>query len=243
MINKTLGILELENKPMMHPGALSAPGTFEFPVNRLTVPGATTRNVVDGDLEVKDAYIRGARQLEDEGAAAIIANCGFSAVFQAEVSAAVSIPVALSSLLLVPLVAKTLPPGRKVGIITYDASKLKDNHFGAVGWSSREIAVAIAGIEGSESWHQLAQPVPVVSQALLISDVMTAVKSLVKTEPAVGAFVFECAGFPLTAGAVRAETGLPVADYVSLAKILIEMIPPSRKSSTIQCGCSYTSAQ
>ncbi|MCW1413820.1 aspartate/glutamate racemase family protein [Rhizobium sp. 1AS11] len=226
MIGKTLGILELENKPMEHPGALSAPGTFPFPVRRLTVPGATTRNVVDGDPSVKDAYIRSARQLEDEGVAAIIANCGFSAVFQAEVSAAVSVPVALSSLLLVPLVAKTLPPGRKVGIVTYDASKLKEDHFRAAGWSSREIDVAIAGIEGSESWHQFAKPVPVIPQALLINDVMAAATSLIKTEPDVAALVFECAGFPLTAEPVRIGTGLPVADYVSLAKMIIEMSPP-----------------
>ncbi|UXN57651.1 aspartate/glutamate racemase family protein [Phyllobacterium zundukense] len=226
MSNKTLGILELENKPMEHPGALSAPGTFRFPVKRLTVPGATTRNVVDGDHSVKDAYIRSARQLESEGVAAIIANCGFSAVLQADVSAAVSIPVALSSLLLVPLVAKTLPPGRRVGIITYDASKLKEEHFRAAGWSSTVIDVAIAGIEGSGSWHQLAQPVPVIPQALLINDVMAAATSLLKTDPAVAALVFECAGFPLTAEPVRIATGLPVADYVSLARMLIEMSPP-----------------
>ncbi|WP_201841793.1 hypothetical protein [Microvirga zambiensis] len=228
MMRKTLGILELENKPLDLPGALCAPGTFQFPVKRLTVPGASARNIVDGDRSIKDAYISCGRQLESEGAAAIIANCGFSAVFQAEVSAAVSVPVALSSLLLVPLVANTLPPGRKVGILTYDANKLAEHHFAAAGWSSEEIAVSIAGIEGSESWRQFAEPTPVIPPALLINDVMAAAKSLLSADPAVAALVFECAGFPLAAETVRLETGLPVADYVSLARMLIEMSPSPR---------------
>ncbi|WP_404294921.1 aspartate/glutamate racemase family protein (plasmid) [Microvirga sp. RSM25] len=228
MTDKSLGILELENRPLNHPGALCAPGTFGFPVKRLTVPGASVRTVVGGDRSVKDAYVRSARQLASEGVTAIISNCGFSAVFQEEVSAAVSVPVALSSLLLVPLVARTLPAGRKVGILTYDASKLQEEHFAAAGWSSADIGVSVAGIEGSETWRQLAEPIPDVSPRLLTEDVLTATRSLLETDPAVTALVFECAAFPLAAEAVRRETNLPVIDYVGLANMLVEMSPPAK---------------
>lgn len=227
MINKTLGILALENKRTNYPGALSFPGTFQFPVKHVTVPGAWVSNLVDGDRRVKDAFVDCARRLETEGASAIVSNCGYSALFQADVSDAVSIPVALSSLSLVPLVSNTLPAGRKVGIITYDADKLTEHHFAGAGWSTSEIAVAIAGIEGSETWRRLAQPAPVVTPDLIINDVMAAVMSLLKAEPAVAALVFECAGFPLAAETVRRETSLPVADYVSLAKMLVDIAPPS----------------
>lgn len=66
----------------------------------------------------------------------LIANCGFAHIYQAEVAAAGSIPIALSSLLLVPFVAKTLPHGGKVGIVTYDANKLREDHFVVAGWSA-----------------------------------------------------------------------------------------------------------
>lgn len=169
----TLGILELQNETLKYPAGLSVPGTFQFPVRCLKVPGASVRTVVGGDQSVKEAYVRGARRLESEGVTAVIANCGFSSLFQAEVAAAVSIPVALSSLLLVPLVAKVLPPGRKVGILTYDAGKLTDNHFVAAGWSPKDIKVSIAGIEGSETWRELAKEAPDLALPVLIRDVLT----------------------------------------------------------------------
>ncbi|MDA9505224.1 hypothetical protein XI09_11100 [Bradyrhizobium sp. CCBAU 11386] len=225
MAEKTLGILELENEPVKHPGFLAGPGTFQFPVKRVKVRGATARKVTEGDKSVKHEYIKCARQLESEGVAALIANCGFAGLFQAEVSAAVSIPVALSSLLFVPFVARTVPPGRKVGILTFDASKLTEDHFEAAGWSSTDIKVSVAGIEGSDSWRRLLEPVPDIAPSELIKDVMNAVRALLKVEPGIGALVFECTGFPIASEAVRRETGLRVADCVGLAKMLIEMSP------------------
>lgn len=231
MLDKTLGLMELENTPINFPGALASDETFQFPVKHMTVTGASARNLVDGDRSVRESYISCARQLEKEGVAAITSNCGFSALFQADVSAAVSIPVALSSLQLVPLAAATLPAGRKVGIITYDSTKLADHHYVAAGWSSANVPISIAGIEGSQTWRQLAELVPAVTPQLIIDDVMSAAISLLRADPAVGILVFECAAFTLAAETVRCETGLPVADYVSLAKNLIETSPPPGRSA------------
>ncbi|MGY4167607.1 aspartate/glutamate racemase family protein [Bradyrhizobium sp. USDA 4529] len=229
MLDKVLGILELENEPVKHAGFLAGPGTFQFRVRRKKVLGATARKVIDGDRTVKDEYIKCARQLEDEGVAAIIANCGFAGMFQGEVSAVVSVPVALSSLLLVPFVAKTLPPGRKVGILTYDGSKLNEDHFEAAGWSSADIGVCVAGIEGSDSWRQLAKPVPDIVPIELIKDIRTTVRALLTTEPGIAALVFECTGFPIASEEIRQETGLRVVDVLGLAKLLIEASPPQQQ--------------
>lgn len=223
MVEKTLGILELENEPVKHPGFLAGPGTFPFPVKRIKVLGATARKVIDSDRSVKENYVKCARQLESEGVAAIIANCGFAGLFQAEVSAAVSIPVALSSLLLVPLLAKILPSERKVGILTYDASKLTEDHFAAAGWSSADTEIAVRGLEGTESHPRLVKPVPDVEPAALKRDILGAATSLLKEEPSVGGFVFECTGFPIASDEVRRQTGLPVADCVRLATLFMDM--------------------
>ncbi|CDZ40813.1 Hypothetical protein NGAL_HAMBI1145_55770 [Neorhizobium galegae bv. officinalis] len=220
---KRLGLLELENRPIMFPGALSNPGTFDFPVHRMTVRGASVQNIVSGDMTVVDTYIAAAQSLEQQGATAIIANCGFAALLQAKVSEAVSIPVALSSLQLVPFVAKLTPSGRKVGILTYDASKMTERHFQAAGWNSQEMATAVAGIEGSETWRELAKPVPEIDPGMLIEDVVAAADALLQRNRDVAYLVFECAAFPIAADTVRQRTGLPVADYVSLAKMVVEM--------------------
>ncbi|MER9977810.1 aspartate/glutamate racemase family protein [Mesorhizobium sp. M0085] len=226
MNNKILGILELENRPISHLGALCAPETHQFPIKRLTVEGANVARLIAGDRLLKDAYVSAAQELESQGVSAITTNCGFSSLHQAEVAAAVSVPVVLSSLALVPLIAKSLASGRKVGILTYDSTKLGELHCNAAGWSSKEIGVAIGGIEGSPTWERLADPCPDASPELITTDVLAGVKSLLRDDPAVGAVVLECAGFTLAAEAVRRETGLLVADFVTLAKMLIEVSSP-----------------
>ncbi|MER9927282.1 hypothetical protein NKJ84_31390 [Mesorhizobium sp. M0048] len=226
MKKKTLGILELENRPISHLGALCSPETHQFPIKRLTVEGANVARLIAGDRSLKDAYVSGARKLESERVSAITTNCGFSSLHQAEVAAAVSVPVVLSSLALVPLAAKSMPSGRKVGILTYDSTKLAEHHFNAAGWSSKEIDVAIGGIEGSLTWQRLADPCPDAPPDVITSDVLAGVRSLLKVEPAVGALVLECAGFTLAAETVRREIGMFVADFVTLAKVLIEVSPP-----------------
>ncbi|WMY11049.1 aspartate/glutamate racemase family protein [Paraburkholderia phenoliruptrix] len=231
MFEKTLGILQIESEPLKFPGGMSYPGTFDFPVRRLMVRGATTPRVIDGDKSICDAFVTHARQLEHEGVAAIVSNCGFTGLFQAEVSAAVSIPVALSTLVMVPFVASTLPPGRKVGILTYDSDKLTDEHFVSAGWSRSGIPVSIAGIQGTDTWRRFLEPVPDIKLSELIGEVLMAARSLLKRDPEVGALVFECTAFPLAADTVRSETGLPVFDVLGLGRMLIEMSAP-RKSHT-----------
>ncbi|WP_210248679.1 hypothetical protein [Phyllobacterium endophyticum] len=181
------------------------------------------QTVVSGDLSVKDEYIRRARQLESEGVDAIISNCGFTSLLQDDVAAAVSIPVGLSSLMLVPFVARLLPPGRSLGLLTYDSTKLRESHFNAAGWSTSEIPVAIGGIEGSDSWREFAEPVPNISPEMLVNDVMAATSALLLANPTLSALVFECAGFPLATQTVRMQTGLAVADFVTLGRMLMDI--------------------
>ncbi|MER8703129.1 hypothetical protein [Mesorhizobium sp. M1273] len=225
MTDKVLGVLELETKPVELPGFMAGPGTFPFPVKRRQVPGAFTRNVIDGDKSVEAGYAAAARELERQGVSAIVSNCGFTGLFQAAVAEAVSIPVAMSSLLLVPFVARTLKPGSRIGLLTYDAPKLMENHYVCAGWSSKDISVAVGGIEGSELWYEFAKPAPIIDVSILVRDVRAAARKLLDANPDIGAFVFECTAFPVAAGAVRSDTGLPVADVTTLANMFLGMSP------------------
>ena len=67
---------------------------------------------------------------------AITTNCGFLVKLQGQLAAAVSVPVFTSSLLLVPLVHRMLPPGRRVGAPTVDASALTAEHLIGAGIGS-----------------------------------------------------------------------------------------------------------
>lgn len=220
----TLGMLQLENTPIRLPGAISNPATYDFPVRYMKVPGAWTKNVVGTDPTVAKAYIEAAQQLEREGVAAISTNCGFTARFQKDVAAAVKVPVALSSLSLVPFMARVIPPGKKLGIVTYDAQQLVELHFNGAGWSTNDTPAVIIGIEGSESWTEMAKPDPKFNVAMLERDVLAATRKLLAANPDIAALVLECSAFPIAAAAVRREIGLPTVDFSTLQRFLMASV-------------------
>ncbi len=59
-----------------------------------------------------------ARELERMGVKAISSNCGFMLHYQDAVRSAVGIPVYLSSLLQLPMIARSIKPHRKIAILT-----------------------------------------------------------------------------------------------------------------------------
>ena len=107
----TVGILMLDTRFPRIPGDMGNAATFPFPVRYHRVPGAVPDLVVRrGAAGLLPAFVEGARQLEREGVGAVTTNCGFLVKYQAELAAAVRVPVLTSSLLLVPLVHRMLAP-------------------------------------------------------------------------------------------------------------------------------------
>ncbi|MEP6702778.1 MAG: aspartate/glutamate racemase family protein, partial [Betaproteobacteria bacterium] len=130
------------------------------------------------------------------------------------IAAALPVPFASSSLLQVPMVARVLPGGRRVGILTIDQSSLTADHLRAVGID------ASTPVEGVPADGHLAQ-VFVDNTAEL--DVLEARRELVEAakrlralHAGVGAIVLECANMPPYASALHAELGVPVYDWYSM---------------------------
>ncbi len=220
-----LGVLQLMNTPVDIPGSMGHPDSYAAPVRFLQVPGAWTSNVVGAGGAVCASYIECARRLEAEGVAAIVSNCGFTARFQKDVAAAVSVPVAMSSLLLVPFAARLLPPGAKLGMATYDASVLGEVHYNGAGWSRDKLPVEVVGIEGSEAWHRMADPDTKLTREMVERDVIAALGGLIGRHPEIASLVLECSAFPLAADAVRRAFGLPVVDFLTMANMVVASAP------------------
>ena len=97
----------------------------------LAVPGAVprgarrhagTRGAEAARRTAARDFLAAAAELVAHGAEAITTNCGFLSLFQAELGARMcGVPVATASLMQVPWVQATLPPGKRVGIITVSA--------------------------------------------------------------------------------------------------------------------------
>ena len=221
----SVGILMLDTQFPRIPGDMGNAATFDFPVRYHRVEGASPDRVVrHGQRELLPAFIEGARFLEREGVRAVTTNCGFLAKFQPEMAAAVSVPVFTSSLLLVPLVHRMLPPGRAVGVMTVDASALKAEHLAGAGIAP-DMKVVVAGMETEKEFTR------VLLDDLLTLDVdaaraehLTVARRMLAAHPEVGAIVLECTNMPPYRADIQMATGLSVFDITTLVRMVHEAV-------------------
>ncbi len=209
-----LGILMLEARFPRIPGDMGNALTWPFPVLYRVVRGASPRRVVmEGASGLLDAFLAAAGELVDLGADGITTNCGFLSIYQAELAQRCRVPVATSSLMQVPLVQATLPPGKRVGIITVNAQALSPAHLAAAGVPAD---TPVAGTEGGrELTRVLINNEPALDVAAAARDIVDAGRALVAKHPEVGAIVLECTNMCPYAALLRDEIGLPVYDIYS----------------------------
>jgi Asp/Glu/hydantoin racemase len=211
-----LGILMLEARFPRIAGDMGNATTWPFPVLYRVVPGASPERVVlQGARGLLGDFVAAARELVHLGAEAITTNCGFLSLFQAELAAAVQVPVATSSLMQVPWVQATLPPGRRVGVVTVSSATLTEAHLKAAGVPPD---TPISGTENGREFFRVlikAQKED-MDVDLAEADVVAAGVDLVRRHPEVGAIVLECTNMPPYAAALQRAVGLPVYDIYSM---------------------------
>jgi hypothetical protein len=211
-----LGVLMLEARFPRIPGDMGNALTWPFPVLYHVVKGASPERVVlNAAAGLLDDFRAAAADLVAQGAEAITTNCGFLSLFQRELAAHVRVPVATSALIQVPWVQATLPPGRRVGIITVSAQSLTPRHLEAAGVPQD---TPFVGTEhGREFFRVLIRgEKPDMDIGLAAQDILDAGRTLVARHPDIGAIVLECTNMPPYAHALRETLGLPVYDICSL---------------------------
>src|SRR2546428_1344399 len=217
----TVGILMLDTRFPRIPGDMGNASTFSFPARYQRVEGADPDLVVRrGAAGLLPAFLDGARRLEHEGVGAITTNCGFLVKFQRESAPSVRVPVFTSSLLLVPLVHRLLPPGRRVGIMTVNAGTLTAEHLAGAGIGG-DIPIAVAGMETEKEFTR----VLLGNELVLDVDVareehVRVARRLVAEHGDIGAVVLECTNMPPYTADIPRQTRLPVFDIVSLVTMV-----------------------
>ena len=121
----SVGMLLLETRFPRIPGDGGNAGTWPFPMLYRVVGGATPDRVVRDRGGIVDAFAAAARELVSIGADGITTNCGFLVLCQDRLARELRGPQSpASSLLQVPWVERLLPPERRVGVLTVEASSL-----------------------------------------------------------------------------------------------------------------------
>ncbi|MSO73521.1 MAG: aspartate/glutamate racemase family protein [Rhodospirillaceae bacterium] len=208
-----IGILILETQYPRIPGDPVNAMTWPFPVLYKVVDNASPARVVEQRAAgLLEPFVAAAKELIAMGADGIVGNCGFLVLFQDELAKRLGVPVAMSSLLQVPLVARLLPPGKRVGILTVNKTELSAEHLRAAGIAAD---TPVSSTENGREFNRTMYKgggAPTVDVELNEADVLDAGISLVRDHPDVGAIVVECTRMVPYSRALAEATGLPVFD-------------------------------
>ena len=204
-----LGILMLESRFPRIPGDMGNAATWPFPVAYRIVKGASPHRVVRENARgLYTQFLNAALDLQAQGVDAITTNCGFLVMFQAELEAALDIPVVTSTLLEYGQLQEALPEGQSVGILTISLETLSDRHLEAAGVPA---GAPIVGVEpGCEFQRVILNNEMELDVTQAEREMVRAAERLIGEYPQVGAILFECTNMPPYADAVRRATGLPV---------------------------------
>lgn len=213
-----LASLLLETSHLDLPGVLRHPDTLAVRQLLETVPGARGTIVVGPDYRaVASAYVASAAAVDAEEIELITANCGFAIAYQDDVAAAVKAPVALSSLLLVPMLFRVY--GRRLGVVTFDAGQLDEPRRHAAGWPAT--GPPVVDVQGSAAWRRLASDgQPKLNLSKLRDDLLGAVAPFAQRHR-LQALLLECTAMSPFRSDLADRTGARVFDLIGLLEFLL----------------------
>lgn len=205
------------------PGDIGHPDTFSFPVLRKTVERATSANiVVDQDESLLESFIKSAQALEKQGVRGIATSCGFLARWQRELASSVEVPVATSSLLLLPLAAHLAGDGKIVGVLTARKASLTYPCF--EGCSAEAVSIDVVGMEGTSFYRTYVDNKEKPDITLFKQELLTKARLLKKRNDNLGAIVLECTNMPPFSKGLSSELGVPVLSANDLVALLYSSV-------------------
>jgi len=198
------------------PGDVGCAASFAFPTRYAVVRHATPERIVPAADAARwlAPFAAAGQALVDDGCIAIATTCGFLARWQDALAAALPVPVLTSALLQVPLVARTLAPGRAVGIVTYSA---RDLDAAALAGAGVAPGTPVEGVAPDGRFATMIRDgAATIDIPAMAADVVAAARRLVARRPDVGALVLECANMGPYRAAVARACGLPVFEACAL---------------------------
>lgn len=217
----TLGVLMLDTGFRRFPGDIGTPESFAGPVLFERVPQATARRIVgiadDGFLA---PFVAAGERLIERGATAITTSCGFLITYQAALAARLPVPVATSALLLIPQLRQMLPPGKRVGVLTFSGKSLSAAHLAAAGAAPDTPVVGLP--EGGAFQRAIFEEPGDDSFATREAEAAAAAKSLITGHAEIGALVLECTNLSPHRQAIAEAAGCPTYDLWPLVGLITQ---------------------
>ena len=213
----SVGIIYLEDVwyPMV-PGNVVNACSYDFPVRMKAVPGLDFDRLGTGDPRIAEAIIQlGKHMIEKEGIRALCSACGFFGIFHKTVAEALDIPVALSSMVQIPMIRNIIKPSQKIGVLTANASALSVNILENC-FIDDPSCLVIKDLRHTRGVTVIQESKGQFDNREMQREVVGAALELLEEDCDIGALLFECSDLPPYAAAVQAATQLPVFDFITL---------------------------
>lgn len=220
-----IGLLVLDTRHRLVLGNLQNAGTFPYPILYHVVRDVSGAELMSGDPHAAAPIIAGARALEQSGIQLIAGACGSFANYQRQVASAVQVPVFMSILLEVPLLLRSLPPSKKLGIMFASASSFTQRVRDQCGIESTE-RIVVVGADDIAAFQPIIQQMGELDDAALEAGLVRLAEQTLAQHPEIGAWLLQCSDFPPYARAVAAATQLPAFDMVGLISRLHAALVP-----------------
>jgi hypothetical protein len=217
---QAIGILMLDCRLPFIPGDVGNASSYAYPVIYKTVPGLSTAVCLGGAPEFAAAAVVAARALEAEGVRGISSDCGFMLQFQEAVREAVKVPVCLSSLLQLPLVARSLARSRPIAVITADSANLTPDFLARAGLVVDNPIIVHGMQDKPEFKTAVFDEKGTIDSDLVTAETIEVAESIRAKHPDLGAILLECSMLPPYARAVQDALGIPVYDFVTMIDYL-----------------------
>ena len=215
----SIGVLALESHFPKPPGHIKNPSSLPFTTSYEIIEGLTVPLLLNNPSpEMIEPLIAAAQRLEKNGVRAITGSCGFLALFQKEIAAAVNVPVFVSSLVQADMIHRMT--GRPVGVLTASADLLTDDHLRAVG--AGDVPIVIEGMDAGPEFSEviLRNDRDEMDLAKIEAELFEAGERLLARAPQTGAILLECTDLPPYAHSLQARLGRPVFDIITLATMV-----------------------
>lgn len=217
----SVGIIYIEDVyyPFV-PGNVVNAYSYDFPVRMRGVPNLDIDTLFAAGDSIADDIIRlGKHMIQYDGIRALSSACGFFGNFHSEVAEALDIPVALSTLVMVPWIRSLIKPGQKIGILTADAVSLTPKLFKSCRVGDTDDLI-IKDLRHEPNFSAILEYRGCFDNAGVHHEVVGKALELLEENADIGAILLECSDMPPYAYAVQAATQLPVFDFITMINFL-----------------------
>ena len=201
--------------------------SYDFPVRFKVIKGISPEsNSPQNNFDI-DGLVQAVRELEQDGVRAIMISSGCLTKYLFEVASNVSIPILSTPLALVPMISTAIGDNLKVGIITenqYSAEVL--NKIGIN--EKAPYIIEELDMDNAETYVRtyIQGKTECVDYDKIRRELVSLITELVKNNPDIGAIVLDGAPLASFTEAIKEEIGLPMADFMSLARMVYRAIVP-----------------